>query len=246
MTSNSKRAIVLNGSPRRNNSSTLHVTNAFVRGLEDGGYEVKYYNIADLKITPCLGCLSCWAKTEGKCVIHNDDIDNIKKEIEESDIVIESFPLYFFGMPGIMKVFTDRMMPMMSTYCGQEVPSDGSPFHGIRTPKEGQKLVIISSCAYTEADFVYDSLTTQYDCICGKNNYTSIYVPQIKTLIDLHNENKLNKFLNKYKEAGLEFANNGFLSEETKSLLKKPPFSVGAYKTFLAMHWEEEKNENKN
>ncbi len=238
----SKKAIVLNGSPRRNVSSTMHVTDAFIEGLKKGGYEVTVINIADLKITPCLGCLSCWAKTAGKCVIKNDDINNVMNQINESDIVIESFPLYFFGMPGIMKVFTDRMMPMMSTYVGERVPMDGSSFHGIRNPKEGQKLVIISSCAYTESDFVYDSLKTQYDCICGKDNYTSIFVPQIKTLIDLHNENKLNKFLQKFTDAGLEFANNKALSDETTELLKKPPFSVGAYKTFLAMHWEEERN----
>ena len=237
-----KKDIVLNGSPRRNISSTMHVTNAFINGLIKGGYEVKVINIADLKITPCLGCLSCWGRTAGNCVIKNDDINNVIDQIMESEIVIESFPLYFFGMPGIMKVFTDRMMPMMSTYRGDAVPMDGKPFHGIRYPKEGQKLVIISSCAYTESDFVYDSLKAQYDCICGKNNYTSIFVPQIKTLIDLHNENKLNKFLQKFTDAGFEFANNKCLSNETKELLKKTPFSVGAYKTFLAMHWEEEKN----
>lgn len=246
METTNKRALVLNGSPRRGNSSTLKVTKAFCEGLTKGGYEIEYINIADLKITPCLGCLSCWAKTEGECVIHNDDIDSIRKKIHESDIIIESYPLYFFGMPGIMKVFTDRMMPEMSTYVGTEVPLDGRPFHGIRFPKINQKLVIISSCAYTEADFVYDSLKLEYDCICGKGNYTPIFVPQIKTLIDLKNENKINRYLEKYINAGYEFSLNKSLSEETYEILKKPPFSVGAYKTFLAMHWEEEKNENKN
>ena len=72
-----KKAIVLNGSPRRNISSTMHVTNAFINGLIKGGYEVKVINIADLKITPCLGCLSCWGRTAGNCVIKNDDINNV-------------------------------------------------------------------------------------------------------------------------------------------------------------------------
>lgn len=38
----------------------------------------------------------------------------------ECDIFIESYPLYFFGMPGTMKLFTDRMMPFMCTYEGQK------------------------------------------------------------------------------------------------------------------------------
>lgn len=238
-----KKIIVLNGSPKRQASSTMRVTNAFVEGmLNNCSAEVETINIADLNIKPCIGCLSCWGRTEGTCILKDDDIVMVKEKITSADIVIESYPLYFFGMPGIMKVFTDRMLGMMCTYEGQMVPENGESFHGIRSPKDNQKLVVISSCAYTEVDRVYDSLRNQYDCICGKNSYTALFCPQLKTLIDLNNDAKISRYLAPFQEAGKEFVLNGFLTNETIEHLKKPPFSAGAYKVFLNAFWTQERN----
>ena len=136
------KILVLNGSPHKSASTTMAVTNAFVKGMCEGGeYESEIINISDLNVTPCMGCLSCWARTEGECVIKNDDMPAVKKRIEEADIIIESYPLYFFGMPGQMKLFTDRLLSMMCTYRGQKPPENGESFHGIRNPKTGQTLI---------------------------------------------------------------------------------------------------------
>ena len=236
-----KKILVLNGSPKKEHSATLNVTKAFANGmLSTGNYEIEYINLSDLNIKPCTGCLSCWGRTEGECVIKNDDIIKIKEKILNSDVFIESFPLFFFGMPGTMKVFTDRMLSMMKTYRGQKSQLNGESFHGIRY-ENNPKFVVITSCAYTEFGPVYEPLISQYDCICGKGNYTMLFSPQLKTLIDLNNESKINKYLDKFYNAGVEFANNGNLSSETYELLKKPPFSEGAYKIFLDNFWKEEK-----
>lgn len=239
-----KKILVLNASPKCEASATLTVTKAFVEGIKEIlECEIEYINISKLNIKPCLGCLSCWGRTAGECVIKDDDALMMKNKIDEADIVIESFPLYFFGMPGVLKLFTDRMMPMMMTYRGHKPPLDGSSFHGVRSPKAGRKFIIISSCAYTQADIVYDSLIQQLNCICGANNYTAIFSPQLKTLLDLNNESKINRYLNKFKEAGKELASNGFLKNETKELLKKPPFSDGAYEIFLDNFWKGQSGE---
>ncbi len=236
-----KKILILNGSPKREHSATINVTKAFVNGLvESTNAEVEYINLADLNIKPCTGCLSCWGRTEGECVIKNDDIPMIKKKIEECDIFIESYPLFFFGMPGTMKVFTDRMLSMMNTYMGQKSPENGESFHGIRNPKD-QKFIIITSCAYTEYGPVYEPLIKQYDCICGKGNYLMLFAPQLKTLIDLNNEVKINKYLSKFTDAGIEFGKNLELSEETYEILKKPPFTEGGYKVFLNNFWTSER-----
>ena len=86
------KILVLNGSPHKSASTTMAVTNAFVKGMCEGGeYESEIINISDLNVTPCMGCLSCWARTEGECVIKNDDMPAVKKRIEEADIIIESY-----------------------------------------------------------------------------------------------------------------------------------------------------------
>ena len=241
------KVLVLNGSPKGDNSSTMYVTKAFVDGIKEvTNASVEYVNINSLNVKPCIGCLSCWARTEGECIIRNDDIVPFKEKILNADIFIESFPLYFFGMPGTVKVFTDRMLSMMNTYRGQGAPEDGKSFHGIRNPKPERRFVIISSCAYTEASTIYEPLKMQYDYICGKGEYTFIGVPQLKTLIDLKNEKKITRYLSKFKEAGIEFAKNGKLSKETEDNLLKPPFTESGYKVFLDNFWTEEEEKGKN
>ena len=236
------KILVLNGSPKMNNSATLNVTKAFIGGMcEEKDYDVEYVNLSSLNIKPCIGCLSCWGRTEGECIIKDDDIPMMKEKILNADIFILSFPLFFFGMPGTLKVFTDRMLSMMNTYRGQKSPENGESFHGLRYADPNKKFVIITSCAYTEFGPVYEPLIKQFDCICGKGKYTMLFSPQLKTLIDLNNENKINRYLNKFKEAGKEFAQNGKLADETIEKLKVPPFSEGAYKVFLDGFWREEK-----
>ena len=238
------KILVLNGSPHKSASTTMAVTNAFVKGMCEGGeYESEIINISDLNVTPCMGCLSCWARTEGECVIKNDDMPAVKKRIEEADIIIESYPLYFFGMPGQMKLFTDRLLSMMCTYRGQKPPENGESFHGIRNPKTGQKLVLISGCAYSESESVYDSLLKEYECICGKNGFTAILCPQLKTLIELGASSRLDRYLSKYEAAGKEFAATKHLSEETKQKLSKAPFSEAVYKNLLDNFWHEQKED---
>lgn len=86
-------------------------------------------------------------------------------------------------MPGQMKLFTDRLLSMMCTYRGQKPPENGESFHGIRNPKTGQKLVLISGCAYSESESVYDSLLKEYECICGKK---WIYSNSMSTVKDIN------------------------------------------------------------
>lgn len=241
-----KSVLVINGSPNKERSNTLVVTKTFLSGLNsDQKLTVDFVNVSDLHITPCLGCLSCWGKTAGTCIIKDDDVSPLKEKILHSDIIIASYPLYFFSMPGTMKVLTDRLLSMMETYRGQKAPENGESFHGFRYPNPKQRFVIISTCAYTEAEAAYRSLLLQHDAICGRNNYTPILVPQMKTLLDLKNESKIEKYLSKFVEAGKKFREQGSLSIEELEHLSKPPFSEGAYKVFLDNFWKEEKAKGK-
>lgn len=237
-----KRILVLNGSPRKEKSTTMALTKAFVKGMTaKGECEAEFINISDLNVRPCTGCLSCWGKTEGQCVIKNDDIDAIKAKVNAADFVIMSYPLYFFGMPGSVKVFTDRMLSMLCTYRGQSAPENGRSFHGIRNPEENRRFLIITSCAYSEAEPVYEPLLKQYDCICGKENYTAICCPQIQTLVDMGESPRLTRYLAKFEKAGAAFAESGALSPEAVKNLSKPPFSEDTYKILLDDFWQRQK-----
>ncbi|MBQ1295212.1 MAG: flavodoxin family protein, partial [Clostridiales bacterium] len=170
------KVLILNGSPKIERSNTLHVTDAFVSGFPEGT-EVKRIDIYAKDIKPCRGCFACWASADGTCAI-KDDMAEIIAAIKEADIIIESFPLYFYGMPSQLKAVTDRCLALAEPYMGTR-SDDGQTFNKMRDPSIFEKkFVIISSCGYVELEPVYPALLAQYDLICGgRDRYTAILCP---------------------------------------------------------------------
>ncbi|MDD6733371.1 MAG: flavodoxin family protein [Lachnospiraceae bacterium] len=235
--------IVLNGSPRKEKSCTTRVTEKFLEGIQRvENCEIERIDLNEADIRPCLGCLSCWGRTEGECIIKNDDILSIKEKILKADVIIESYPLYFFGMPGVVKVFTDRMLSMMCTYKGQS-PQPGNSFHGIRDHMEGKSFFIISTCGYAQTEYIYEPLLAQYDCICGPGHYYALLCPQGKCLSIPELFDRMEVYLEKYALAGEEFARTGTLSSETVMNLRVPPFNERRFKLLLNKFWADEKEQ---
>lgn len=236
-----RQILVLNGSPHRSASTTMTVVNAFVEGLlASGGCTAEVVCVSELNIRPCMGCLSCWARTEGRCVIEDDDIAALKEKILRADIVIQAFPLYFFGVPGQVKLMTDRLLSMMNTYQGQHAPRDGASAHGLRYPSPTRKFLLFSGCAYVETNEVYEPVRRQYDLICGRGNYTAIFCPQLRTMVR-NGGTRLERTLERFRAAGEEFYKTGALSGQTLRALTRPPFSDGVYQTVLSHVWAEER-----
>lgn len=236
-----RKILVLNGSPHKERSTTMVATNAFLRGvLASGNYESETVHVAALNIRPCMGCLSCWGRTEGECVIRNDDIPALKEKILAADILIASFPLYYFGIPGQFKVMMDRLLSMVMAYHGQNTPQGNEPAHTFRYPKEDRKFVLISGCAYNETAQVYDPILREFDLILGKSNYLPILCPQYKTMID-NGGARVDRSIAKFYAAGEEYAKGETLSPETIKDITRPPFSPTVYKTILENVWKRER-----
>jgi putative NADPH-quinone reductase len=132
-----KKILVMVASPKNERSGTLIPTKAFVQGLEENGdYETEYLFIDRLNIKPCRGCLSCWGRPDGSCFIKDDDIPMVREKLINSDIVIWSFPLFLFGIPGQMKVMFDRQVYGMM----RDTPRFPEPL------MKGKKCILISTC----------------------------------------------------------------------------------------------------
>ncbi len=107
------KILVLNGSPKRENSDTLRITRAFLDGMNDAAaQEIHIIHVIDKHIEPCTGCFACM-RGGGDC-IHDDDMQAILEEILASDLLIWSFPLYCYGMPAPLKALLDRTLPLSS------------------------------------------------------------------------------------------------------------------------------------
>lgn len=68
-------------------------------------------HVASMNVGACKGCFACWQKTPGVCCI-NDDMQTVIGKMLKADIVVWSFPLYYFSVPGILKNVIDRQLPM--------------------------------------------------------------------------------------------------------------------------------------
>ena len=218
------KVLVLNGSPKAERSNTLNITKAFLKGFP-ADTEVEQVNLYKKDIKPCLGCFSCWSRTPGQCVI-KDDMQDIYEKIKAADIVIESFPLYFFGMPSQMKATTDRCLPFMLPYMGNLVEDKNASFHELRDESMHEKrLVVITTCGYVDEKPMYPALLKQLDLIAGEGHYTAILCPEGELFIADKAKRQREGYLAEITRAGAEFAQNRALSEETKKRIAKPILS---------------------
>lgn len=97
------------GSYRGETSYSIQVTNILLEYLKkelNEEIEVKKYTPDKVVINECRGCTDCFIT--GKCPI-NDDMNEIKKNMIDSDIVIFSSPVYLHQISGSTKTFIDRI-----------------------------------------------------------------------------------------------------------------------------------------
>lgn len=233
------KVLILNGSPKLERSNTLNVTNAFVSGFPEGT-EVKKIDIYAKDIKPCRGCFACWASSDGTCAI-KDDMPEILEAIKEADVIIESFPLYFYGMPSQLKAVTDRCLSLAEPYMGGR-SDDGQTFNKMRDDSIfKKKFVVISSCGYVELEPVYPALLAQYDLICGgRERYTCILCPMGEIFMTGKAKRQIRVYLDDLKKAGAEYCANGFkLDPETIRKLQIPILSPEGFATLTSSHMNE-------
>ena len=70
------KILVLNGSPKREESDTLRITRAFLDGMnEREPQEIRLIHVIDKKIEYCTGCFACM-RNGGTCIF-DDDMNEI-------------------------------------------------------------------------------------------------------------------------------------------------------------------------
>ncbi|MEM3639683.1 MAG: flavodoxin family protein [Fervidicoccaceae archaeon] len=102
------RIVIMEASPRKyGNSAKL----AYVaeKGVIDEGCSAEIVWIADLSIKPCIGCVSDdIMECKFPCVI-NDDFNSFAQKLISSEGIIVSTPIYWYMVPGQLKILLDRM-----------------------------------------------------------------------------------------------------------------------------------------
>ncbi len=167
------KILVFNGSPKKENSDTLHITRAFLDGMkEESPQDIHIINVIDKHIEYCQGCFACM-RNGGNC-IHDDDMRGILEEILESDLLIFSYPLYCYGMPAPLKAFMDRTLPLSSMAMHKV---------GERYEHVGQadfshlRYLMICGCGFPNSEHNFEPAVGQFK-LCFPNGHTMITVPE--------------------------------------------------------------------
>lgn len=113
------KIVLLEGSPHKNGASNT-LARAFAKGAQKNGHTVTELDIAHMRINPCMGCASGWG--EQPCVL-KDDMEGVRKEILQSDMLVFVTPIYFYGLSGQMKILIDRFHCFSSQLKAKRVKS---------------------------------------------------------------------------------------------------------------------------
>jgi len=230
------KILVINGSPRDEQSNTMALTRAFLDGA--GWADAEVIPVSKLNIKNCKGCFGCWRATPGECVIKDDMSDVIPKLIE-ADVVIWSFPLYYYSVPGGLKTLIDRQLPMVLP---DMVEGSETGDHPARYDFSNQRHIVISTCGFWTHKGNYDGVIAMYKrlgvndlILCGQGELFPILqltevpaeMPMEKAEFDGLKQ-LLNGYLDIVRRAGSEYA-AGAINSGTQAELEKPILSQEMY-----------------
>ncbi len=143
---------VLEGSPNKHGSSNM-LAEEFIRGAKDAGHNIEVIDAAHADIHPCTGCVKCGY--EGPCS-QKDDVENIRKIILDSDMMVFVTPLYYYGMSAQLKAMIDRFCAFNSSI-----------------QRKHMKSAMISA-AWNADDWTFESLLSHYKTLVRYLNLTDM------------------------------------------------------------------------
>lgn len=218
------KILLINGSPKGKRSNSLKLAYSFIEGFKNGctddeeSISIDELHVASMNIAACKGCFACWQKTPGICCI-KDDMQKVIGKLIDADLILWSFPLYYFNVPGILKNLIDRQLPMSLPFMSSKENGYGSGSHDSKYDMESKRHVLISTCGFYSAVGNYDSVLRMFDHFLGKGNYTTIFCGQGELFRVKELSARTDEYLSTVKCAGSEYAMTGTISEETDAIL---------------------------
>lgn len=109
--------------------------------------DIKYINLAKLKIANCVGCFGCWTRTPGKCVIR-DDATQVYPYIAKCDKVIYITHVKYGGYDTLMKTMLERAIPTQQAF----IRIHNGETHHVQRDVAGKDAVIIAYGATSQEE----------------------------------------------------------------------------------------------
>lgn len=221
-----KKILLINGSPRGLQSNTRRIACQFLEGLaEQMPCVIEEFVCAQKNLHPCTGCLSCWKRDDGRC-IQQDDMSTLLEQYRQADLVVWSFPNYFYGMPSTAKMVLERLLPLELPQLMQVAPERTR--HPKRYDLSHQQYLVFVSCGYYNTEDNLEALRMQFRWYYGERCQLiacpegGLFSSDFLRMVTL-------PYLRKVKQAGRDYAKDSKLN---LSALQEPMLSLEDYLAF--------------
>ncbi len=218
------KILVLNGSPKRDKSDTMHITRAFLQGMNDAEpQEITVIHAIDKHIEYCSGCFDCM-RNGGIC-FHDDDMRGILEMILESDLLLFSFPLYCYGMPAPLKALMDRTLPLSS----MAMRKTGDRYEHVgQTDFSHLRYLMICGCGFPNSRHNFEPAAEQFK-LMFPGNRTIITVPESPMFNAPEAASVTVPRLELVRLAGKQFAGTGMIADGLLSEICSPMIPEESY-----------------
>ncbi len=233
--------MVINGSPRKEKSSTYHILSPLLEGMRAAGATTELVNLGHLQIRSCLGCFLCWVKTPGKCV-QEDDMAAVLERFVQADLLVFGTPLYHYNVSGLMKNFIDRTLPSFEPWLVEDPSHPGKSGHPDRYPKD-RSMLLVSPCGLPEFDH-FTPLVQYFQFLARKLGWGylgEILRPAGDSLSDEQYQETFAWYYNLVRQAGEQIIRQARITPEVQMGLRQDLFPGGleTFRNQANHYWSE-------
>lgn len=223
-----RQVVLLSGSGRSKRFSTSYY---LARHLAEGmagahpAPHIRVIHLRDLDFSECSGCFRCW-RNGGTCVLDDDYTSVIAPALETSDLLVLSFPLYFYNFPPqINHVITRMFANLQPTYHWDRQARGIVHDHRSRMPGSiflmgtgglldtGQFQVPVM-----QASMLARRHAMRYAGHLFRSTGNTLLIPAARTTLTDEIDASL-------LQAGLELVQSGVVSDETARAVQQPILS---------------------
>ena len=219
------KILILNGSPKKEKSDTLHITRAFAEGMNEvSENDIRLVHVTDKNIKYCLGCFCCM--NNGGICIQTDDMKEILDEILSSDLLILSFPLYCYGMPAPLKAVMDRILPLTSMK--MKKTDDERFVHTTQADVSRLRFMMICGCGFPNSKQNFEPVIMQFN-LMFRGNHPVICIPESPMFNAPEASSVTLPRLQLIRRAGKDYAATGTIPEELLAEISSPMIPEDVY-----------------
>jgi len=229
------KILAILGSPRPNKSNTGIILQEFLKGARNQGANVETIYLKEKNINFCIGCNTCWMETPGICIF-KDDMPELLDKVIECDILVYATPLYNYNMTSLLKVFQERLHPLIDPH----LVKAGETYRHPQRYKKGRRMVLISTCGLPEVSH-FEGLRQIFRQIERSSQMPMIgelLVPAAELLKKRSLQEKIEVVLQAAYRGGIELIRDGSVSKEVESQIQKLPISINKVVDIVNRWWD--------